>query len=39
MGSGVAKVIKDRYPEAFQVYRKTYEKSGLELGDHINTFN
>lgn len=35
MGSGLAKQIKDRYPLAFQEYRKAYENGGLRLGDVI----
>lgn len=36
MGSGIAKIIKDRYPEAFKRYRAQYERSGvLTLGDII----
>ena len=33
MGSGVAKAIKEKYPEAFQVYRKREETVGLHLGE------
>lgn len=32
MGSGVAKQIRDKYPAAFDVYRKEYEAAGLPLG-------
>lgn len=33
MGSGVAKSVKDRYPQAFQIYREGFEKLGpLKLG-------
>ena len=35
MGSGVAKAIKEKYPEAFSKYRKRQETSGLNLGDCI----
>ena len=36
MGSGVAKIIKERYPDAFKRYRNQYEKQGvLKLGDII----
>jgi len=30
MGSGVAKIIRERYPEAYETYRREYEN--LELG-------
>ena len=33
-GSGVAKAIKEKYPEAFQVYRKQKEIDGLKLGTY-----
>lgn len=32
MGSGVAKAIRDAYPEAYTAYREVYEKSGLRVG-------
>ena len=33
MGSGVAKAIRDKYPKAFNVYRKEYESRGrLSMG-------
>lgn len=34
MGSGVAKAVKDRYPQAFEIYRSGFEKKGqpLDLG-------
>lgn len=32
MGSGIAKEIKQRIPEAFSIYRDTYDLSGLSLG-------
>lgn len=36
MGSGVARIVKERYPEAFRRYRNYYEKEGsLKLGDII----
>jgi len=36
MGSGVAKIIKERYPDAFRRYRSQYEKMCvLTLGDII----
>ncbi len=35
MGSGVAKAIRDRYPEAFAEYRARYDESGLRVGDVI----
>lgn len=36
MGSGVAKIIRDRFPQAFEAYRDAYEINGfLELGNVI----
>lgn len=32
MGSGVAKIVKQKYPKAFADYRKVFETDGLELG-------
>lgn len=32
MGSGVAKLIKERYPIVFKAYRLKYQKDGLKLG-------
>lgn len=32
MGSGVAKLIKDRYPSAYRVYKYQEQTSGLKLG-------
>ena len=32
MGSGIAKTIKERYPQAFNEYRKHEETRGLTLG-------
>lgn len=33
MGSGVAKIIRDRYPEAYDDYRKIHENGGISLGN------
>lgn len=33
MGAGIALGVKNRFPEAYKVYRQTYEKSGLKLGE------
>lgn len=33
MGSGIAKIVKEKYTYAYDVYRKVYEKDGLELGN------
>jgi O-acetyl-ADP-ribose deacetylase (regulator of RNase III) len=33
MGSGVAKIIKEEYPEAFSHYLKLSDKGALNLGD------
>jgi O-acetyl-ADP-ribose deacetylase (regulator of RNase III) len=35
MGSGVAKAIRERWPQVFDVYRKTYEDKGLRLGQTV----
>lgn len=36
MGSGVAKAIKETFPEAFRAYRERYEKQGgLNLGQVV----
>ena len=36
MGSGVAKIIREKYPKAYQRYRYQYEeRGGLKLGDII----
>ena len=35
MGSGVAKVIKERWPEAYEVYSLKHKTFGLTLGDII----
>lgn len=35
MGSGVAKAIRDKYPECYQVYRDVYEESGLDLSEVV----
>lgn len=37
MGSGLAKVIRDRFPKVYREYRRAYEDNGnfLELGDII----
>jgi O-acetyl-ADP-ribose deacetylase (regulator of RNase III) len=35
MGSGIAKSIKIRYPEAYKRYRQLYELEGLNTGDII----
>jgi O-acetyl-ADP-ribose deacetylase (regulator of RNase III) len=32
MGSGVAKAIRDKYPQAYRDYSDCYNNSGLELG-------
>jgi O-acetyl-ADP-ribose deacetylase (regulator of RNase III) len=33
MGAGIAKQVKQRYPEAFRVYKQAERESGLVLGD------
>jgi len=35
MGSGVAKAIRERWPGAYEAYRKQFEEKGLELGETI----
>ena len=35
MGSGVAKIIRDRWPIAYTEYREAYNTLGLETGDVI----
>ena len=41
MGSGVAKIVKDQYPEAYAQYLKKHQKTGLILGEiqFINSNN
>ncbi len=33
MGSGVAKLVRDQYPEAYQRYLEKYEQEGWRLGE------
>jgi O-acetyl-ADP-ribose deacetylase (regulator of RNase III) len=35
MGSGVAKLIRDKYPSAYTDYNDVYNNTGLELGDIV----
>lgn len=35
MGSGVAKIIRDKFPGAFDLYRKEFETNGLCLGQVV----
>jgi O-acetyl-ADP-ribose deacetylase (regulator of RNase III) len=35
MGSGVAKAIRDKYPQAYQDYSDTYDNYGLDLGSIV----
>lgn len=35
MGSGVARIVRDRYPIAFEQYRRRYDTVSLNLGDVI----
>jgi len=35
MGSGVAKIVRDQYPQAYRAYRDAYEKFGLKPGDVV----
>lgn len=39
MGSGVAKIVRDNYPEAYEKYMQVYEKEGLEGGTIIPAFS
>jgi len=38
MGSGVAKAIRDKWPEVYDKYRDVYFKQGLNLGDCVLGF-
>lgn len=33
MGSGVAKLIRDKYPKAFSIYKDVYSRQGLNPGE------
>lgn len=35
MGSGLAKALRDKYPQAFEAYHEVYERQGLELGNVV----
>jgi O-acetyl-ADP-ribose deacetylase (regulator of RNase III) len=35
MGSGVAKAIRDKYPQAYRDYNDKYNNTGLELGSIV----
>lgn len=35
MGSGIAKAIRDKWPECYQVYRNHYDTNGLKLGEVV----
>jgi O-acetyl-ADP-ribose deacetylase (regulator of RNase III) len=35
MGSGVARAIRDKWPEVYQQYRQRYQLAGLQLGDVV----
>jgi O-acetyl-ADP-ribose deacetylase (regulator of RNase III) len=35
MGSGVAKAIRDKYPQAYRDYNDVYNSRGLNLGDAV----
>lgn len=35
MGSGVAKLIRDKYPNAYRDYNDVYNNKGLDLGDIV----
>lgn len=35
MGSGFAKELRARYPDAYQVYHDTYKSTGLKLGSTV----
>jgi O-acetyl-ADP-ribose deacetylase (regulator of RNase III) len=36
MGSGVARAIRQKWPEAYEFYKNTYEEDGLRLGKTIS---
>lgn len=36
MGSGVAKIVRDKYPEAYRTYVQKYCDTGLRLGDVVS---
>lgn len=38
MGSGVAKAIRDMYPQAYNDYRTAYESYRLELGSIVSSY-
>lgn len=35
MGSGVAKAIREKYPNAYRDYQETYNNKGLDLGNIV----
>jgi O-acetyl-ADP-ribose deacetylase (regulator of RNase III) len=35
MGAGVARLVRDQFPLAYQVYRNQFESQGLEVGEII----
>ncbi|MFA7407872.1 MAG: macro domain-containing protein [Anaerolineaceae bacterium] len=35
MGSGVAKLIREKWPQAYEDYREKYNRDGLELGSMV----
>lgn len=37
MGSGIAATIKERFPSAYQAYRKQFSSKGLLLGSHSSS--
>lgn len=39
MGSGVAKEVRDRYPWAYNRYRRVYDERGLKLGQIVEAVN
>lgn len=35
MGSGVAKFVKEKYPDAFRLYRAYFDEGALKLGSNV----
>lgn len=35
MGSGIARAVRDKWPDVYQAYRTRHQQSGLQLGDTI----
>ena len=35
MGSGIARLVRDTWPDVYQAYRARHQQSGLQLGDTV----